>query len=29
MNVIYGILSVAGWTWCLVAFSYLFFRLPR
>jgi hypothetical protein len=29
MNVIYAILSIAGWTWCVVAAIYLFFRLRR
>jgi hypothetical protein len=27
MNVIYAILSVVGWVWCLAAMAFLFFRL--
>jgi hypothetical protein len=29
MNVIYAILSIAGWTWCIVAAAYFFFRRRR
>jgi hypothetical protein len=29
MNVIYGILSVVGWAWCLVALAFLFFKLRQ
>jgi hypothetical protein len=29
MNVIYGILSVVGWVWCLVAMTFLFFKLRQ
>ena len=29
MNVIYGILSVVGWTWCLVAAAFLFLNLRK
>lgn len=29
MNVIYGILSIVGWAWCIAAFAFLFFKLRR
>jgi hypothetical protein len=29
MNVIYGILSVVGWGWCLAAMAFLFFKLRQ
>jgi hypothetical protein len=29
MNVIYAILSIVGWTWCVVAAAYLIFRRGR
>jgi len=29
MNVIYAILSIVGWAWCLLAAAYLFFRRRR
>jgi len=29
MNVIYAILSITGWAWCLMAMAYLFFKLRK
>jgi hypothetical protein len=29
MNVIYAILSIVGWAWCILAAAFLFVRLRQ
>ena len=29
MNVVYAIVSIIGWVWCVITMAFLFFKLPR